>query len=435
MPSTRQYLVAGLICFISFLVFYGVTARGKIQTSDEAAVFATGVSLATRGQLAIDDFQWLQDHVNVGERGPDGHLYTKYFPGNIFSVALIYKLTARSNDKPYVWARELAPSTTGANWGLRLNAVWGALGMTALLFLVRRYFDWRTAIATVVAIGICSDWWYQSRGLFSEIGAGAFLIASLCLMSYERSYASSVALAISILFRPTNIFALPIWMVSAWRKPRAAIGSALIIMAAGTFFAWFNYIRFGSVWNFGYAGERFGGPFFKNLEGVLFSPGRSPFVYSPILLLAIPGAWLLSRKERILTLLCLMIIAAYIFTVARVFNWAGGTSWGSRLLTPTVPLFGVLLAPAIDYVWRNRLIAVAAVFLGLAGLGVQVLALLRDPMRVMMEHVATGEIDNQETLHTLRNSWLALQIRSMPTWQPCELDAALLRQSLVDCPP
>jgi hypothetical protein len=206
-------------------------------------------------------------------------------------------------------------------------------------------------------------------------------------------------------------------------------------MAAGTFLAWFNYIRFGSIWNFGYASERFGGPFFKNLEGVLFSPGRSPFVYSPILLLAIPGAWLLSRKERILTLLCLMIIAAYIFTVARVFNWAGGTSWGSRLLTPTVPLFGVLLAPAIDYVWRNRLIAVAAVFLGLAGLGVQVLALLRDPMRVMMEHVATGEIDNQETLHTLRNSWLALQIRSMPTWQPCELDAALLRQSLVDCPP
>src|SRR5205807_8731269 len=102
--------------------------------------------------------------------GPDGHLYTKYFPGNIFGVALIYKLTAQPNDQPYVWARELASSATGASWALRVNALWGAIGMTSLLFLLKRYFDWRTAIATVLLIGICSDWWYQSRGLFSEVG-------------------------------------------------------------------------------------------------------------------------------------------------------------------------------------------------------------------------------------------------------------------------
>ena len=431
--TTRQYLVAGSICFVSLLLFYGITARGKLQASDEAAVFASGVSLATHGHLAIDDLQWLQDHVNIGERGPDGHLYTKYFPGNIFGVALIYKLTAQPNDQPYVWARELASSATGASWALRVNALWGAIGMTSLLFLLKRYFDWRTAIATVLLIGICSDWWYQSRGLFSEVGAGAFLITGLCLMAYDKPYASSAALALSILFRPTNILALPVWAVSAWRKPRAAIGSALIVIAAGAFLCWFNYIRFGSILNFGYASERFGGPFFKNLEGVLFSPGRSPFVYSPILVLAIPGTWLLLRKQPILALICLVVIAAYVFTVARLFNWAGGTSWGARLITPTVPLFGVLLAPTVDYIWKNKLLAAAALLLGFAGFSVQMLALLRDPMRVIMEHVATGEIDNQETLYTLRNSWLALQIRSMPSWQRCDLDASTLRTWFADC--
>ena len=431
--TTRQYLVAGSICFVSLLLFYGITARGKLQASDEAAVFASGVSLATHGHLAIDDLQWLQDHVNIGERGPDGHLYTKYFPGNIFGVALIYKLTAQPNDQPYVWARELASSATGASWALRVNALWGAIGMTSLLFLLKRYFDWRTAIATVLLIGICSDWWYQSRGLFSEVGAGAFLITGLCLLAYDKPYASSTALAVSILFRPTNILALPVWAVSAWRKPRAAIGSALIVIAAGAFLCWFNYIRFGSILNFGYASERFGGPFFKNLEGVLFSPGRSPFVYSPILVLAIPGTWLLLRKQPILALICLVVIAAYVFTVARLFNWAGGTSWGARLITPTVPLFGVLLAPTVDYIWKNKLLAAAALLLGFAGFSVQMLALLRDPMRVIMEHVATGEIDNQETLYTLRNSWLALQIRSMPSWQRCDLDASTLRMWFADC--
>ena len=431
--TTRQYLVAGSICFVSLLLFYGITARGKLQASDEAAVFASGISLATHGHLAIDDLQWLQDHVNIGERGPDGHLYTKYFPGNIFGVALIYKLTAQPNDQPYVWVRELASSATGASWALRVNALWGAIGMTSLLFLLKRYFDWRTAIATVLLIGICSDWWYQSRGLFSEVGAGAFLVTGLCLMAYDKPYASSTALAVSILFRPTNILALPVWAVSAWRKPRAAIGSALIVIAAGAFLCWFNYIRFGSILNFGYASERFGGPFFKNLEGVLFSPGRSPFVYSPILVLAIPGTWLLLRKQPILALICLVVIAAYVFTVARLFNWAGGTSWGARLITPTVPLFGVLLAPTVDYIWKNKLLAAAALLLGFAGFSVQMLALLRDPMRVIMEHVATGEIDNQETLYTLRNSWLALQIRSMPSWQRCDLDASTLRMWFADC--
>jgi hypothetical protein len=431
--TTRQYLVATSICFVSLLLFYGITARGKLQASDEAAVFTSGVSLATHGHLAIDDLQWLQDHVNIGERGPDGHLYTKYFPGNIFGVALIYKLTAQPNDQPYVWARELASSATGASWALRVNALWGAIGMTSLLLLLKRYFDWRTAIATVLLIGICSDWWYQSRGLFSEVGAGAFLITGLCLMAYDKPYASSAALALSILFRPTNILALPVWAVSAWRKPRAAIGSAVIVIAAGAFLCWFNYIRFGSILNFGYASERFGGPFLKNLEGVLFSPGRSPFVYSPILVFAIPGTWLLWRKQPILALICLVVIAAYVFTVARLFNWAGGTSWGARLVTPTVPLFGVLLAPTVDYIWKNRLLAATALLLGFAGFSVQMLALLRDPMRVMMEHVATGEIDNRETLYTLRNSWLALQIRSMPSWQACDLDASTLRAWFADC--
>jgi hypothetical protein len=431
--TTRQYLVASSICFVSLLLFYGITARGKLQASDEAAVFASGVSMAAHGHLAIDDLQWLQDHVNIGERGPDGHLYTKYFPGNIFGVALIYKLTAQPNDQPYVWARELASSETGASWALRVNALWGAIGMTSLLLLLKRYFDWRTAIATVLLIGICSDWWYQSRGLFSEVGAGAFLMTGLCLMVYDKPYASSAALALSILFRPTNILALPVWAVSAWRKPRAAIGSAVIVIAAGAFLCSFNYIRFGSILNFGYESERFGGPFLKNLEGVLFSPGRSPFVYSPILVFAIPGTWLLLRKYPTLALICLVVIASYVFTVARLFNWAGGTSWGARLVTPTVPLFGVLLAPTVDYIWKNRLLAAAALLLGFAGFSVQMLALLRDPMRVMMEHVATGEIDNRETLYTLRNSWLALQIRSMPSWQACDLDASTLRAWFVDC--
>ena len=111
---SRQNLIAGAICFVFFLFLYGITSRGKLQASDEAAVFASGISLAKTGHLAIDQLKPLQEKVNLGTEGPDGHLYTKYFPGNVFAVALVYKLTARSDDQPYIWNMEIAPSVTGA---------------------------------------------------------------------------------------------------------------------------------------------------------------------------------------------------------------------------------------------------------------------------------------------------------------------------------
>ena len=103
------------------------------------------------GTLAIDELEWLNEHVSLGKKYGWSSLL-QVFPGNIFGVALIYKLAARTGDEPYIWVRDiqLADSAPAARLAMSLDALWGALAMTALLLLVRRYFDWRTAIATVV---------------------------------------------------------------------------------------------------------------------------------------------------------------------------------------------------------------------------------------------------------------------------------------------
>ena len=434
MSRKRQYFAAGSLCFFSFLLFYGITSRGKLQASDEAAVFATGVSLATRGHLAIDDFHWLQDRVNIGTKGPDGHLYTKYFPGNVFAVALVYKLTARPNDQPYVWVTEMAPSATGARWALRLNALWGALGMTFLFVSLRRYFPWRTAVLTVVLVGLCSDWWYQSRGLYSEVAAGAFLIASLCFAVHDKPYGSSGALAISILFRPTNLLALPFWGKAVWRRNFKALASGAIIVAGGLALAAYNCARFGSPLNFGYPSGNFSVPLLTGLYAMFLSPGRSLFVYSPVLLLAIPGAWLFYQREKVLTVLCLILIVSYAMVVAPWGPLGWGLSWGMRLMTPIVPVLGFLAATVIERVWRNKWISLVSLFLAVIGLSIQVLALLRDPTHVLIDRVSTGEIKYEDTIYSVRNSWPALQIRMLPNWKPCDLDSYTLRHLLTKCP-
>jgi hypothetical protein len=431
--SGRQNLIAGAVGFVSFLLLYGITARGKLQASDEAAVFASGVSLATTSQLNIDQLKPLQEKVNLGSEGPDGHLYTKYFPGNVFAVALVYKLTARENDPPYVWSSEIAPSISGARWALCLNAFWGALGMTALLLLVRKFFDWPIAIATMVAIGLCSDWWYQSRGLYSEVAAGALVTWSLLLAASGRVYKSSALLALSILFRPTTLLALPFVGNAARGKPRAAIISAILVATGLLALVAYNYARFGTPFKSGYPPGNLSVPLFTGLSVLFFSPGRSIFVYSPILLLAIPGAWLFFRKEKAIAVCCLFFIIAHALIVACWGPLGWGLSWGSRLMTLTLPVFGLLIAATLDRVWRNKWLLPIPILLGLLGLFVQIIALLRDPTHVLIDRVQSGEVKFEETIYSPSRCWLALQIDAARHPQPCELDSYNFRRIFTSC--
>lgn len=435
----KTTVFVGLICFLFFLFFYGLTSRGNWQDSDEITVLSTGLSLATRGSLAIDELQKIQDTINIGQIGRGNHLYGKYFPGNVLSIAIVYRLAERQNDQPYIIDKlyiKAAPSMIGAHWAMEINALYGAMAMTALLILLKRYFDWKTTIATILILGICSDWWYQSRGILSEIGAGAFLIASLCFADYKKPALSGLFFAISILFRPTNLIALPIWGFAIWRNGRKGIWSGLFIVASLFALGFYNWLRFLSPFNFGYGAESFTSSLFVGLYGILFSPGRSLFLYSPILILAIPGAWFFYKREKQLTVICIITVLAYMVTISLWDNWDGGVTWGSRLLTPIVPILGFLIAPVIELAWANKKYLIAILFLTIIGLGVQVLALIRDPMRVMFEQVfsVNGPIHYDWTLYTVQNSWMALQVRSLHNWQVCDLDAYVLRHLISQCP-
>jgi hypothetical protein len=431
---SRQNLIAGAICFVFFLFLYGITSRGKLQASDEAAVFASGISLANTGHLAIDQLKPLQEKVNLGSEGPDGHLYTKYFPGNVFAVALVYKLTARSDDQPYIWNMEIAPSVTGARWALQLNTFWGALGMTALLFMVRRFLEWRTAVITVVLIGLCSDWWYQSRGLYSEVAAGALATWSLVFAFSERIYSGSALLAISSWFRPTTLLALPFIGNVVQPKPRATIVCAITVATGLLGLAAYNYARFRSPFMFGYPGGNLSVPLLSGLFVLFFSPGRSIFVYSPILLLAIPGAWFFLKRDKSTTLLCLFFIVGHALIVACWGPLGWGLSWGSRLMTLTLPVFGLLVAAGIERIWRSKWWRPVPILLGMLGFAVQVLTLARDPTHVLVDRVQSGDVKFEETVYSARHCWLSLQVEAARNRQPCELDSYMLRRLLTHCP-
>lgn len=101
---------------------------------------------------------------------------------------------------------------------------------------------------------------------------------------------------------------------------------------------------------------------FEGLAGVLFSPARGLFVFSPILLvglLAVPRA--ISREFREPLLRPLILGTAGVIVVhASWAVWWGGHSFGYRLLSEALPCLIILLAIAWEHTIRARRWLVAA---------------------------------------------------------------------------
>lgn len=114
----------------------------------------------------------------------------------------------------------------------------------------------------------------------------------------------------------------------------------------------------------------------ESLFGYLISPGRSFFLYSPVLILSLYGSVLLWRwgEKRLIigAWLALILIAMSYSSIGEV--WWGGNGWGPRYLIPLVPMFFLMSVPAMLDLWaRGRTWRVSLALIVLLSVGVQIL--------------------------------------------------------------
>jgi hypothetical protein len=112
------------------------------------------------------------------------------------------------------------------------------------------------------------------------------------------------------------------------------------------------------------------------LYGFVFSLGKSVFVFSPPLVLAIFAAVLFARQHRRAALGAALVSGAMVLAYARFTFWPGDWSWGPRYLTFLVPAAMLPVAPALDHWWagpRRRWATAALALVAALGLGVQLL--------------------------------------------------------------
>jgi hypothetical protein len=146
------------------------------------------------------------------------------------------------------------------------------------------------------------------------------------------------------------------------------------VAAALLLVGWYNWVRFGDPLQAGYslASDYYGfGSPLSGISGLLFSPGRSVFLYSPILIAALAGLPLLWRQHRALTVAVVTIVVANLVLYGAYGAWWGGWDWGPRYLVPMTPFLVLPLLPLLQR-WADLPRAARAVIYGLAAAGVLV---------------------------------------------------------------
>ncbi len=383
-----------LALFLFLVSIYLLTYSPQFHSSDGVAMFATAESLVRRGEWDADQIRWMG--VGQGIFGPDGHLYIRKGIG-VSLLAL-----------PLVWLGMITPIWGAATTTLLFNAlVTATTGALVLRYLQILGYDDRVALAAGLIYGLATPAWPYAKTFFSDPLAGLCLIgAALALLYYQQSGRPShaswagLALAVAVGARYANAVLVPLYglllfkyQTSALYRPdvrhRRASASASddrslisalqsqdwrVWMAFSTplaitaiALAYYNLARYGDPLNTGYLPEEsFSGIWWQGIAGMLIGPGRGLFLYAPVLLITLAAAPAFFRQHRSEAAFTWSIIIVHVLLYGKWFMWHGGYAWGPRFLVPTLPLFVIGMAPAIerakDSDWWRRGITLLAVF-------------------------------------------------------------------------
>lgn len=129
----------------------------------------------------------------------------------------------------------------------------------------------------------------------------------------------------------------------------------------------YNYFRFGSIWEGGYSlvidsNLNLKGTMIDGLWGQLLSPGKSVWVYSPILLYSLYLAVKNFKKSWVSKLFLMFLLITILFYSNFIF-WSGELSYGPRYLSMVIPFGGLVLA----WNWKeiNKIILAILILIGL----------------------------------------------------------------------
>jgi hypothetical protein len=379
-------MTAPRIFVFLFCAFMLLTSR-EPPWADAHVVYDTTENFVDHGHLDVrleSGPPWFYAHRN-------GKKYGVFPLGNVIAMVpsyLAYKVLAKIPqlpDKPtYALAAHIAPSLMMA-------------AACALFFVVARRRGlsrgWATGATMIVAFATFI--FIYARSPYSEALQTLVLmwLVERTLAMGERPTTAgigwlAVAAGVLVNSKLVNVLFLPLvaWYVidrahrrgdlqRVWR----ALPLAILVFAEFSALAlWHNHMKTGSLFDSGYQIKNgvFSGDLFAALYGFLFSTGKSAFLYSPPLILAVLGFSTAWRRRRAETAFLSGILALSLLFNAKFRHWHADYCWGPRHLTALTPVAMLLAFPWLPEALRRGHVRLRKLALGTliaAGVAVQLL--------------------------------------------------------------
>jgi hypothetical protein len=341
----RDALIAGLVV-LALLGLFVTVQWARLPSFDGKVALSTARAM-TQGRL----------HLLPSEDPTKHHFpYSHYGIGMPLVLLPLYLLQRALHIAPYLLESLASPL---------LLAPTGAL-----LYLAGRELGWsrRLALAGALVFGALTQALQISQEAWSEPGVAlAVALVVLGMLRWRTGRASGPwlvgsGLGVGLLFRSDSallvgavLLLLPAFV--PWRRllseRRAWLGLVLPVLPVLAWTAWYSLRRDGSLVPAAYGS--FTTPLPTGFYGLILSPGKGLFAYNPFLLLAIPGAVALWRRDRAATALLVGLMLDRALLYARWSDWAGGVSWGPRFLMPAVGPFALLAVYGVSRIPRLHL--------------------------------------------------------------------------------
>jgi len=260
---------------------------GNVPSDTEYGI-ATAGSLVRHGTLAVAPTARL----NRLLQGSDGKFYSRYGIGYALlfvPVILVSDGVAAISGNRRDFVEQFIVSFTNTF----------AAAVIILLFFqlfIMLGYSHRVSLAAVIGIGCASLLLPYSKIIHSELPDTILLLLFVRIVIVSRNIDPATGLQLGviasllILLKPGNVCyaaVIGIYGMLSLVKSRRSIRGVLIMIACGVItiagMMVLNRIRFGSVFNTGYGAEQgqFTTPLLHGLAGLLFSPSKSLFLFSP----------------------------------------------------------------------------------------------------------------------------------------------------------
>ena len=378
-----------VLLFLFVWVLFLATASYTVdQVNDSRETALAAWSLGTRGTLALpEDWQQWPDALRWDVEGVDGHTYTNRFPGSILWGAPFYavgEVVSPTHPVPHPWLGPFAPAGVAA-------ATVTALAVGVCFAVYRRLAERRLALAAALTVGLGTGLWSVAADALWTHGPAALTLALGMLALSSRRYAGTgAAFGVAILVRP-QLAVVPavtgLW--HGWRerslRPVVTVGvisalglAAMSLYSQALFGTWLPVAGYseGRVTAVVTTG---GAEFSERLLHAFINPARGVFIYTPLLLILLPGVVRGYRAAPAWVRSAALAGVVYFIVQFRANTWHGGRDFfGNRLALETLVLISPLMLVTFRRVLsgtrfgRRLVTAVAVGSIGLHALGATV---------------------------------------------------------------